>query len=98
MAIARVQTDDREFNQFQSNVITALQPLLTNSLLNGNQLKGISLINGSTIVNHGLGRVQQGWIITDIDDAAEIYRTGDFNSTTMVLVSDADVTVNIYVY
>jgi hypothetical protein len=77
---------------------TILQPLLDSPTLQGNNLTGIALINGSTTVNHLLGRVQQGWILTDVNGAATIYRSGSFNATSMVLVSNAAVTVNIYVF
>lgn len=98
MSFARVQTELRELNQVQSNIAAVVNPLLANPYLNGNILENVTLINGTTIVPHGLGRTQQGWAIVDIQGAAQIYRNANFNSTVLSLSSDALVTVNIYVF
>lgn len=61
-------------------------------------LKGVALINGTTIVSHKLGRVPQGWIVVDANAAATIYRSADFNETTLALTSNAAVTVTLEVF
>lgn len=98
MSFARVQTESRELNQVQSNIASVVNPLLSNPYLNGNILEGVSLISGTTVIAHDLGRVQQGWTIIDVDGAAAIYRSAAFNASVLSLVSDAAVTVNIYVF
>jgi len=75
-----------------------LNPLLQNPLNSINILKNISLSNGSTVINHGLGRQQQGWFISDIQGAATIYRSAPFNALTLTLTSNAAVTVDIGVF
>lgn len=66
--------------------------------MQGRQLSGIELTTSATTVPHGLDRTQQGWFITDISAAATVYRTGDFNDTSMVLTASAACTVAIWVY
>jgi hypothetical protein len=82
----------------QTKWSSILNPLLSNPLVSGILLKNISLITGSNVVNHKLGRNPQGWILIDIDASASIYRSGAFNDLTLTLVSDADCQVSLYVF
>lgn len=75
-----------------------LDPLLANPLNSVNILENISLINGVNVINHLLGKMQQGWFLTDLQGAASIYRSAPFNSSTLILTSSAAVTVNIGVF
>lgn len=77
-----------------------LNPLLANPSNNAIILKNIALANGTTIFNHLLGRVMQGWRIVDIQGAATIYRpnTAPFNSVNLTLISNAAVIANIEVF
>lgn len=75
-----------------------LNPLLGNPLNQSSVLEGVALINGVTVINHKLGRTQQGWVITDVNGAATIYRSAAFNNKTLTLTSNAAVTVNIEVF
>lgn len=86
--------------QMQTQWAAALNPVLSNLIVSGLQLTGIALSNGTTILNHTLGRNMQGWMITDINGAANIYKpnTAPFNSTTLTLVSNAAVTINLWIY
>jgi hypothetical protein len=64
----------------------------------GVYLEGVNLINGVTQINSKLDRIMQGWMITDINGAATIYRSQPLNSKTLTLTSNAAVTVNLYVF
>lgn len=75
-----------------------LNPLLANILMGGELLKNISLINGATTFNHYLGKQMTGWILTDQDSAASIYRSAPLNSQTLTLTSDASVVVSMWVF
>lgn len=80
---------------------SALDPVLNNPLVKGSLLNNISLINGTTVVNHKLGRKLQGWIVVGIDGAAAIYDNQASNQTpqlTLSLTSNAAVTVNLWVF
>ena len=61
-------------------------------------ISNVSLINGTTVINHKLGRMMQGWFITDINGAATIYRSKPLNNLTLTLTSNAAVTVSIGVF
>lgn len=86
--------------QMQAQWAGQLNPVIANSIVNGLQLTGIMLTNGTTILNHKLSRNMLGWFVTDIDGAAAIYKpkTAPFNSKTLTLVSNAAVTVSLWVY
>jgi acetyltransferase-like isoleucine patch superfamily enzyme len=75
-----------------------LDPILQNPLNNVSILKNVKLVNGVNVINHKLGRVQQGWFITDIDAAATIYRSENFNDKTLTLTSSADCTISLGVF
>lgn len=52
------------FNRFQDSLIEVLSPLLTNPILAGNLVSGVSLDNQKeNYVNHGLGQPYQGYFI-----------------------------------
>lgn len=98
MSLPYFQTPDRILSMLQSQWASLLNPLLSNAVSKGNLLTGISLANGTTVINHLLDRNQQGWILTDVTGAAAIYRSQPFNSKTLTLTSNAAVTVNLLVY
>lgn len=75
-----------------------LDPILANPLSGLIILPNVSLANGLTKINHGLGRLQQGWVVLDIQGAAQIYRSSPLNSTTLSLTSSAAVTATIGVF
>lgn len=77
-----------------------LDPLLGDPTNNSSILTNVNLINGTNVINHKLGRVQQGWYITDQQGVASIYRpnTAPFNNLTLTLVSSAAVVVSIGVF
>jgi hypothetical protein len=100
-AIARVQTENREVNQLQSNIISSLQSIVQNQLVNGRVIKEKKLTVGSNTINHGLGQKLQGWFIVRKRSTSDIYDEQDSNKNpelTLILNSSAEVTVDIYVF
>jgi hypothetical protein len=85
-------------NQMQTKWKSILDPLLANPLNGASFLNNISLASGVNIINHKLGKNQQGWFLTDIQGPATIYRSAPFNSLTLTLTSSAAVIVSIGVY
>lgn len=78
-----------------------LDILLSNRSLNSVILKNVSLINGTTIINHTLGRDLLGWRVIGINAAATIYDQQSSNQTpdlTLVLVSSAVAIVSLEVF
>jgi hypothetical protein len=82
----------------QTRWASILNPLIANALNDIQILSNVALIDGTNVLNHSLGRPQQGWFLTDIQGASIIYRSAPFNSTTLTLVSSAAVTVSIGVF
>lgn len=75
-----------------------LDPVLANPVVQGLELKNINLTVGDNVINHLLGRKQQGWFITDINAVAGIYRSAEFNALTLTLNSDVECTINLWVF
>lgn len=78
-----------------------LDPLLAKPTSSSIILKNVSLAAGTTVVNHLLGRVLQGWKLVRVRSAATIYDEQDSNQTpnlTLVLNSSAAVIVDIEVF
>jgi hypothetical protein len=87
--------------QMQSQWKAQLDPVLSNPLLQGQLLTQVSLNNGTTTINHGLGRKLVGWFLVGISGAGTVYDTQTTNQTpqlTLVLVSNAAVTANLWVF
>lgn len=78
-----------------------LNPLLASPIVNGQLLTGIALINGTTIVNHKLGRKIQGYIVVGSSAAATIHdsqATNQMPQLTLQLISNAATTVALWVF
>ena len=84
--------------QMQPKWASILNPVLANPMTNMAVLKNISLKAGTNVINHLLGSVQQGWILTDINSSAVIYRSAPFNDKTLTLTASAPCTVSIGVF
>lgn len=75
-----------------------LDPILENPLNSVSILENIDLAVGNNVINHKLGRKQQGWVVLDVNGAATIYRNAPFNDKTLTLNSSAIVTVKLGVF
>ncbi len=99
MALPIFKDDHQPFQLMQSKWAGELNPILAVPLLSGHQLKGISLVASTPqAINTLLGRKQQGYLITNQDANAVIWRTQDLNSLTLTLESSANVTLDLWVY
>jgi hypothetical protein len=99
MALAIIQSQDRVLNQVQKNVQQALAPLLINPMIGGGgNIVTQTLAVGPNAINHGLDRLQLGWIPVDQNAAASFYRSQPFSQTTLTIVSSAVVTVSFYCF
>ena len=86
------------YDLMQTKWASQLDPLLANQLTQGLLLTDKILAPGDTTINHLLGRKMVGWIITDQDAAASIYRSKPLNDLTLTLNSTVEVTVNLWVF
>jgi hypothetical protein len=78
-----------------------LDPLLVNLLLQGQLLSKVPLTTGANVVNHGLGRQLQGYIIVLNSASVTFYDEQSTNASTnltLVLVASAPTTVSIWVF
>lgn len=104
MSLTRFHTNIKELSLLQSSWTAVLDPLLgdptnDNILLTGTNNAGIPISSSTpTIINHLLGRMQQGWIITDLSSNAVVWRTSPFNDKTLTLQSSSDTTIKLMVY
>jgi hypothetical protein len=90
-----------DWNMAQNRWASILNPVVNSPIVNGRMLTNVALINGTTIVNHGLGRTLQGWIIAGINGAATIYdnqTTNQLKDLTLSLTSNAAVIAQIWVF
>lgn len=94
MALPQGLTLDATQNQWASQ----LNPILANPLNSIQVLKNVALKSGTNVINHKLGRQLQGWVLTDIQGVATIYRSAPMNDKTLTLVASANVTCNIGVF
>lgn len=76
-----------------------LNPLLTNLLTQGVAINSVTLdANKPKNIPTTLGRMQIGWLITDILSQSAVWRTKPFNNNILTLESSADTTVNLWVF
>lgn len=95
------QTTDRQLNQFQQALRSALQPITSLPTSQSSILTSISLAAGATTVNHGLNRTLSGWYPVRVRAQATIWDSQDSNSTpdqTLILNSSAAVVVDLVVF
>lgn len=93
-----IQTSLRDLSLLSTRWKSILDPLLSNPISSSNILKSVPLINGVNVINHGLGRALQGWVITDVTAAAVVFRSAPLNSLTLTLTSNASTVVDILVF
>ena len=85
-------------DMMQTRWASILNPFIGSAFLNGLLLQNVALINGVTTINHLLGQQMSGWVISDINAAANIYGSHPLNGLTLTLTSDAACIVSIYVF
>lgn len=93
----KIRTEDRELDQVQSNIAASLTPLSKAKIVDGAHVVDVELTTGTNRVGHKLERVPEGWIISDRDSAATVYRTA-WDSKTVDLVASAAVTCRIWFF
>jgi len=100
MKLTLVHSQDDDLNLVQTKWKSVIDPFLSNQLIDG-RLVDANLINGTTIINHKLGRNLIGWIIVGINGVASVYDNQANNQTpdsTLSLISSAAVKVRLWVF
>lgn len=79
----------------------SLNPVLSNPLVDGNLLQGVVLASGNNVINHGLGRKLQGYIVVLKSANVTIYDTQSTNphpELTLILVASGAATISVYCF
>lgn len=90
-AIPKIQHTDRIINQLQQNLVTGISQLqqeVNQSPSNGTFL-ATKLVTGDNIIQHNLGHVPSGYLITSIDSPATVYQTNLAKFTVTLNASQA---------
>lgn len=98
MVLPIFKDDNQNLMLMQNNWVAQLNPLLASPISKGLLLNNIALSSGANVINHKLSRNMQGWFITDIDNAASIYRSAPFNNSTLTLTSNVTCNVALWVF
>jgi hypothetical protein len=98
MSLPIQQTNILPLNLMQKTWAAALNPVLGNPATNPVILTGIVITTGVNVINHRLGRIQQGWVVSDINAAVTLYRSQPFNDLTLTLTASGAATVNLEVF
>ncbi len=94
-------TEDKDLQLLQTGWSTQLNPVLSNPSLKSIILPNIVLAIGSNVINHRLGRKLQGYRVVRQRALASLYDNQDSNQSpalTLILVSDAVVTIDLEVF
>jgi hypothetical protein len=96
---SRTQTKDRDLQQVQERVAEAVDGLERHVLLGGKLLKTITLDGAadSESVQHGLGKVPEGWQVVSKNAQADIWAES-MDEKQIVFRASGPVTVSIYVF
>ena len=90
-------TTDRELNRVQDQILAALNPVVRSTLLNYNEVKNIAITTAGLAIEHGLGRQPLGWVVTDIDANATVWKTA-WDERFLTLDASGTANISILVY
>lgn len=92
---------DKDFNMLQTRWSAEINPVIDNPTSKPTILKDVALVIGSNVINTLLQKKLQGWKIVRQRGPANIYDQQDSNprpELTLVLVSDAIVSIDLEIY
>lgn len=95
------QTDDRQFNQFQQALSSALQPITSLPTATSSLLTSISLVAGVNTINHKLNRKLLGWYPVRVRAESTLWDEQDTNpnpTQTLILNCTNDVVIDLIVF
>jgi hypothetical protein len=92
----KIWSDNRVLNMVQDLISNAFQSLYNDDFLSRQKI-AVSLATGTNVIYHNLKRIPSGWILTDRNGTATVYRSA-WDSTTITLVASAALTVSLEVF
>jgi hypothetical protein len=98
--LKKIKTDDIDLRFLQDAVNETLNMIVRREILDGKLIKNIALTTGTPkTVDHGLGRVVQGWIAVRKSANANIWDTKtQLEERFLVLNSSANVNIDLWVF
>ncbi len=97
--LSSFNTDIRELSLLQSSWASELNPIITNPIVDGIILSGITLVSGNNVINHKLGRPIMGYILIRNNALVTIYDSNTAQpNLTFNLISSGPATVSLYVF
>lgn len=91
------QVSSVDFSLLQTKWASILNVLLGKSTSNSLIITA-QVANGVNVINHLLGRKQQGWKVVDVDAAITLYRSAPFNASTLSLTASGTANISIEVF
>lgn len=98
MRLPYYKDDNQTMTLLQNGWSRIINPILSNPVNNSSQLKGITLVAGDNVINTKLGKKAQGWIVSDINAAVQIYRSAPFNDLTLTLNSSGNAVIDLVIF
>lgn len=98
MALPIFQDSNKNLMLMQTGWASSLNPVIGNPISSGLISSPFVLKTGVNVINHLLGRTQQGWIVIDQNAAVTLFRSQPFNDKTLTLTSSGAATVTLYVF
>lgn len=96
-----IQTNDQTLNRIQVATREAMQRLQSEQILLSSNTVTKTIGTGDTVVNHGLGRAPQGYIVIGRNADATVWTSSTANSSqtkTIILKASASVAATIYFF
>ena len=91
-----LRTEDDLLNRVQDSIKESLDPILSDLLLNRSVFEAL-VKTTDTVVAHNLQRIPSGFLISDIDTAANIYRVA-WTATTITLKASTPATIKFFLF
>jgi len=95
-----IRTTVRDVQKLQDSLARVFNAIQTKEILDGRLISDIEIVTGTAKeINHGLAKPIRGWIITDINADANVYRgTSTTPNSTFFLNASANCTVSLWVF
>lgn len=97
----KIKLADVELTQLQNNIHNYLSQLTNNTLLSGNLIASVDIINGDTNIAHGLNRTPQGYLVVSRSANVVVWDEAAKQTTPktfLTLSANANATIGIYIF
>lgn len=92
----KLYTKDDTINRIQDSIKESLDPVLNDVILNRLELTS-TILTTDTVINHALGRVPSGFVITDTTINSNIWRVA-WDASTVTLKASTDSPIKFFIY